>query len=39
VTRDKFFLVVEAADPKFDLVKTHQFMQSLEPLSIEEVPH
>ena len=39
VTRDKFFLVVEAADPKFDLMRTHEFMQSLKPLSIEEVPH
>ena len=39
VTRDKFFLVIEAADAKFDLVNTHQFMQSLKPLSIEEVPH
>jgi len=39
VTRDKFFLVVEAADPQFDLVATHEFMQSLKPLSISEVPH
>lgn len=39
VTRDKFFLVVEAADPKFDLMRTHEFMQGLKPLSIEEVPH
>ena len=39
VTRDKFFLVIEAADSKFDLVKTQEFMQSLKPLSIEEVPH
>ena len=31
--------VVEAADPKFDLVKTHEFMESLKPLSISEVPH
>jgi hypothetical protein len=39
VTRDKFFLCVEAADPKFDLVDTQRFMQSLKPLSISEVPH
>jgi hypothetical protein len=39
VTRDKFFLCVEATDPKFDLVGTQQFMQSLKPLSISEVPH
>jgi hypothetical protein len=39
VTRDKFFLVVEAADSKFDLVTTTQFMESLKPLSISEVPH
>ena len=38
-TRDKFFLCVEAADPKFDLVDTQRFMESLKPLSISEVPH
>jgi Alternative complex III, ActD subunit len=39
VTRNRFFLCVEAADPKFDLAATQQFMQSLKPLSISEVPH
>ena len=39
VTRDKFFLCVEAADPKFDMVDTQRFMESLNPLSISEVPH
>lgn len=39
VTRDKFFLCVEATDPKFDLVGTQQFMGRLKPLSISEVPH
>lgn len=39
VTRDKFFLCVEAADPQFDMVGTQKFMQSLNPLSISEVPH
>jgi hypothetical protein len=39
VTRDKFFLCVEAVDPKFDVVDTQRFMESLKPVSIEEVPH
>ena len=39
VTRDRFFLCVEADDPQFDLVGTYQFMESLQPLSISEVPH
>jgi Protein of unknown function (DUF3341) len=39
VNRDKFFLCVEAADPKFDIVDTQRFMQGLNPVSIEEVPH
>ena len=39
VTRDRFFLCVEAADPQFDVVRTQEFMQSLKPLSISEVPH
>jgi len=39
VTRDRFFLCVEATDPKFDLTGTQQFMERLKPLSIAEVPH
>lgn len=39
VTRDKFFLVVEAADSQFDLVNTTEFMESLHPISLSEVPH
>jgi hypothetical protein len=39
VTREKFFLCVEAADPKFDMEGTQRFMQSLRPTSIAEVPH
>jgi len=39
VTRNRFFLCVEATDPKFDLTGTQQFMERLKPLSIAEVPH
>ena len=39
VTRDKFFLCVEAADPHFDMDGTWRFMESLQPVSISEVPH
>jgi hypothetical protein len=39
VTRNRFFLCVEATDPKFDLTGTHQFMERLKPQSISEVPH
>ncbi|HUI82912.1 MAG TPA: DUF3341 domain-containing protein [Candidatus Binatia bacterium] len=39
VTRDRFFLCVEAADPQFDLIATHEFLQSMKPLSVSEVPH
>jgi hypothetical protein len=39
VTRDRFFLCVEAADPKFDLIETQEFMMKMKPLSLSEVPH
>ncbi len=38
-TRDRFFLCIEAADPKFDLVGARQFLETLKPHSISEVPH
>ena len=37
-TRDRFFLVIESADPKFDVATTHSFLTTLDPLSIAEVP-
>jgi hypothetical protein len=36
-TRDRFFLAIEARDPKFDYEKTKQFMQSLEPREVFDV--
>jgi len=34
---DRFFLCIEARDPKFDLERTRAFLQSLNPISISEV--
>lgn len=37
-TRDRFFLVIETADPKFDLAGVKAFMTTTGALSVEEVP-
>lgn len=34
VTRDKFFLCIEATDPKFDQARTENFLKSLHPRGI-----
>ena len=39
VTRSRFFLLIAASDPKFDMVKTREFLTRLAPLSVDEVPH
>lgn len=38
-SRDRFFLCVEARDPKFDLQATRHFLESLGPRVIHEVPY
>lgn len=37
-SQDRFFLCIEADDPKFDARKTREFLQRLNPLKIAEVP-
>jgi hypothetical protein len=37
-SQDRFFLCIEAADPTFDLAQTRQFLESLRPEKIVEVP-
>ena len=36
-TRNRFFLCVEGTDPKFDLVATKRFLESLSPREVSEV--
>jgi hypothetical protein len=37
-TRNRFFLCVESADPRFDHSETRRFLEALDPLRVSEVP-
>lgn len=37
-SNDRFFLCIEATDPRFDLAETRRFLETLRPAQIEEVP-
>lgn len=38
-SRDRFFLLVEATDPKFDRAQTADFLRSLNPREVTDVEH
>ena len=38
-SKDKFFLCIEAEDPKYDRTATQKFLETLKPREIAEVPH
>lgn len=38
-TRDRFFLCIEAVDPKFDREQTRRFLERLVPRTVSEVDH
>jgi len=37
-SKDRFFLVIFSSDKNFDALRTRQFLESLNPISIAEVP-
>jgi len=39
VTVDRFFLCIEATDPRFEREATRQFLAGLNPVEVVEVPH
>jgi hypothetical protein len=38
-TTDKFFLCLEANDPRFERARTREFLEQFSPASIVEVDH
>ena len=37
-SKDRFFICIEAVDPRYDTAQTRKFLEDLRPLSITEVP-
>lgn len=37
-SRDQFFLCVESKDPKYDPIETRKFLESLNPVEVNDVP-
>ena len=37
-TSDRFFLLIEARDPKFDMAATRRFLEELRPIGVTDVP-
>jgi len=37
-SRDKFFLVIQARDPKFDVDEAYEFLETLGPREVADVP-
>ncbi len=37
-SRDQFFLCIESQDPKFDQIQTRKFLESLQPVEVNDVP-
>jgi Protein of unknown function (DUF3341) len=38
-TRDRFFLLIESLDPRFDREQTAAFLRSLNPVQVSDVDH
>jgi hypothetical protein len=38
-SQDRFFLLIEADDPKFDIEQTRSFLQSLNPVEVSDVEY
>ena len=38
-SKDRFFLCIQANDPRFDRAQTEKFLQGLNPKQVSEVPH